>query len=228
MAAPLIQKHLRAIELRKEGKSYSQIKNELQVSKSSLSLWLRDFPLPHEILVQLRDFNEKRIESFRNTWRRKRAARLRSIYKSQQQVLLPLTKRELYVAGLFLYWGEGGKTSNGMASLSNTNPKVMKFFLKWLTEILEVPKDKVIVRLHLYKDMDVRSETQFWSRELNLPLEQFRKPYIKETTLRGLTYKTIGHGTCNLIVYGQELREKILMGMEVVGDAFIEGKCDVC
>ncbi len=47
--------------------------------------------------------------------------------------------------------------------------------------------------------MNVKRESLYWSKELGIPLGQFRKPYIKDSSLAGLTYKTgHGHGTCNL------------------------------
>lgn len=218
MVKPLIEKHLRAIELRREGKSYSQIKRELQVSKGSLSLWLQRYPLSKEQLRKLGPENEKRIEKFRNTMRLKRERRWREVYEKEASELLPLSRKELYLAGLFLYWGEGGKTGAATTSLSNTNPKVVKFFLFWLTKILKIPKRKITLRLHFYKDMDTKRETTFWSKTLNIPVSQFKKPYIKDTTLRGLTYKGFGHGTCNMFVYGRDLIERVLMGIEVVAD----------
>lgn len=219
MAASLIQKHLRAIELRKQGWSYSQIKRELQVSKSSLSLWLKRHPLSKQQIDDLSSHNDKRIERFRETWRRKRVAQLREVYEQEKESLLPLTGKELLIAGLFLYSGEGAKgPKHGIVSLSNTNPTVIRFFLYWLTEILGVSMEKIFARLHVYADMDIAAEIDFWGTQLDLPVGKFRKPYVKKTTLRGLTYKSIGHGTCNLIVYSQSLLDKILMGIEVISD----------
>lgn len=220
MAKALIQKRLQAIKLRKEGKSYSQIKKAVGVSKSSLSLWLRQYPLSEKRLRELRDFNEQRIERFRNTMRAKRESRLEKVYQKEQNYLLPLTKKELYIAGLLLYWGEGAKTTPYAASLSNTNPEVVKFFLFWLISVLLVPKKKIIIRLHIYADMDKKEEINFWSKQLGLPLSQFKPPYVKKTTLRGLTYKGFGHGTCNLIVHGRQYIEKILMGINVISDEY--------
>jgi len=89
--------------LRKQGKSYSQIKKILKVSKSTLSLWLRNYPLSKQIIRELRDWNEQRIEKFRNTMRKKREERLKEVYKSQKKIISPLNKREFFLAGLFLY-----------------------------------------------------------------------------------------------------------------------------
>lgn len=216
MAKPLFKKRARAIRLRLQGKSYSQIKKELQVSKSTLSLWLRNYPLPKQRLIQLQGRNERRIENFRKTMRLKREKRRRGVYLQEKAKWLPLTKRELYLLGLFLYWGEGLKADSAMVSFSNSNPEVLKFAIYWLRRVIGVPRKKIRARLHLYKDMDVKKETAFWSRQLRLPKTQFNKPYIKKTTLKSLTYKGFGHGTCDVAVGSVKLKEKIMMGIKAL------------
>lgn len=51
----------RAILLRKRGYSYSQIKNKLGISKSTLSGWLYDIPLSEKRIRELRDLSPQRI-----------------------------------------------------------------------------------------------------------------------------------------------------------------------
>jgi len=48
-----IQDREKAIALRKQEMSYSQIKKVLGVSKSTLSYWLKDFPLSKERVEEL-------------------------------------------------------------------------------------------------------------------------------------------------------------------------------
>jgi orotate phosphoribosyltransferase-like protein len=75
-----IKDRANAIELRKSGLSYSQIKTKLNVSKSSLSLWLRDMPLSDKRLRQLRDHSQVRIEKTRETKRKKKEQRRKELY----------------------------------------------------------------------------------------------------------------------------------------------------
>ena len=217
------KKKLEAIEMRKLGMSYSQIKKELQVSKSTLSLWLRLMPLSPERIRELLYDNEQRIERCRNTKQQKRNKRLWDVYRKEGKRLLPLIKKELYIAGLMLYWGEGGKTLTSQISLSNTDPKVILFYLHWLNSALGIKKEKVKIRLHLYKDMDYEKELSYWNRLLQISTSQFTKPYVKKTTLRGLTYKTYGHGTCNVIVFGRDYYEKVMMGIKCLADSCLRG-----
>jgi len=214
--------HEKAIILRKKGMSYSQIKEILKVSKSTLSIWLRDYPLSEQRIRQLRDWSEQRIEKCRETKRRKKEKRLQDFYQIQKKYILPLNKRELYLAGLFLYWGEGTKTRSSGLSISNTDPSVIKFFLFWLTKSLSVPKRKLKIELHLYKDMNIDKEIKFWSDILKISPKQFYKPYIKKSLIESINHKGgFGHGTCNMRVSNARLSEKSLMGLKVISDHFL-------
>ena len=173
--------HQKALFLRKQGKSYSQIKKNLGISKSTLSYWLRDYPLSKQRIKELRDNNEQRIEKFRETMRKKKERRLFRVYEEQKKIIFPFTQRDFFIAGLFLYWGEGGKTRFSNISISNTDPSVLKFFINWLIKIFRISKKKLKISLHLYKDMDIEKEMKFWSQCLDIPISQFYKPYIKKT-----------------------------------------------
>lgn len=215
------QEKQKAIELRKEGKSYSQIKDILGIGKGTLSAWLKDYPLSHEQLVKLRDFSEIRIEKYRKTCQRKKDERLKKVYEIQKKKIFPLSKREIFLSGLFLYWGEGLKAGNSQVCLTNTDPTMLKFFLQWLKDCFSVPEEKIRVKLHLYNDMDIKKETLFWIKKLNIKKQQFKNPYIKNSSYAQITYrKNVGHGTCNIIVGDARLTEEILMGLKSVQDKF--------
>lgn len=220
MTNRLINTKAEVIKLRLQGASYSQIKKRFGVSKSTLSGWLRKYPLSPERIRELRDFSEQRIENFRNTMRMKRENRQKLVYQKEKEYLLPLSKKELYIAGLLLYWGEGAKTTPTTTSLSNTNPNIVKFFVYWLLNVFHIPKTKISVKLHLYSDMNEGQETEFWSNVLTLPKTQFKKSYVKLSTLAGLSYKSFGHGTCNIIVCNRDLTEKIIQGIKVISDGY--------
>ena len=206
----------KAIALRLKGYSYSQIKEELGLSKSTLSGWLANYPLTPARIRELRDRNPRRIENFINTMRHKREQKfLIALEKAQKDIGL-LNKRDLFIGGFFLYWGEGGKTNMGSLSLGNTDPSMLKVFIKWL-EMLGISKADLKIKLHLYKDMDINKEVCFWQQELRVGKHQFKKPYIKDSVLSGLTYKYgFGHGTCNIIVHRTEPTRYILMGMRYI------------
>lgn len=216
----------KTIELRKQGKTYSEIRKELGIPKSTLSDWLSKYPLTDEQIKLLERTKSKNkhlsIEKVRLTKQRKREARLNAVYEDQKNYWTFLNQRELELAGIFLYWGEGGKRLNGQICLNNTDPQVIKFTLFWLSNGLGVPKEKIRVNLHLYKDMEMQKEMLFWSQELGLPLSQFGKPYIKDSTRAGMDQKGFGHGTCGLYVSNVRLKEKIMMSIKAIADCYSE------
>jgi len=204
----------RARTLRAEGKTYSEIKQMLSVGKGTLSAWLADMPLSGEQMRSVRDWNPRRIEHFRETMRKKREARLQVAYVKAKNDIGKLSRRDLYIAGLYLYWGEGNKSGQAKVGISNTDPSVILAFLDW-AKIMDIPREKLYVRLHLYKDMDMQKEMQYWSQTLRIPTTQFRKPYVKESLLSGLTYKNgYGHGTCNLRFENMPMWEYITMALK--------------
>ncbi len=214
----------RAVKMRKQGLSYTQIKSEIRVSKSSLSLWLRDYPLSSKRLRELQADNQQRIENFRNTMARQRELRFLNAYTRAQGDIGDLGNKELFIGGFFLYWAEGSKTQLSTIALANTDPEMAKVFIKWLL-LLGADVEKIRVYLHLYKDMDIGKTMTFWSEELNIPLHQFRQPYIKANfSTKRKNYKgRFGHGTCNIIYYDQRLYEYVLMGIKHLKGEMLSG-----
>lgn len=204
----------KAILMRKEGMSYSQIKVKLNVSKSTLSLWLRDMPLSEERMRALRDHSITRIEKTRETKRQKKLARLQRVYDLVVKDFGRLSKRELYIAGFFLYWGEGLKADPYTVMFTNTDPAMVKCFIEWIA-LLGIKKSDLRVYLHLYPDMNIKHSITFWSKELGIRGKSFRKPYIKKTAFsKRNNYKgRFGFGTCNVYISNRDLRERIAAGI---------------
>lgn len=220
----MTQVHLRrqALHLRQQGKTYSEIRQELGVPKSTLSDWLGNYQLTKEqfaLLTKKRNYKKLvAIEKTRIVKQKKRETRLQLIYSEQKSQWSSLSQKELELAGIFLYWGEGNKSLQGALSLNNTDPKVLRFTLYWMTRGLKVPKENIKVYLHLYSDMDQEEEIRFWSNQLQIPLPQFAKPYIKQSKRTEIDQKGFGHGTCGLAVNNIRLKEQVIMAINAVAD----------
>jgi hypothetical protein len=163
--------------------------------------------------------SESVIEKIRTTKRMTRQLRLESVFDAVGTAIGDISNRELYIAGFFLYWAEGGKTTKYTISLSNTDPRMIRAFLKWL-EVIGVSKETLYVKLHLYVDMNESDEIAYWMKELQLAKKYFKKSYIKKSRLSELTYITKGHGTCNVIVSGRDISEFVLQGYKKIADMY--------
>ncbi|MBI4272536.1 hypothetical protein HY621_01650, partial [Candidatus Uhrbacteria bacterium] len=212
----------KALLLRSQGKSYSQIKKEVLVSKGTLSSWLKGYPLSTERISELRDVNAVRIERYRNTMLKKREAKFETVYNKEQKLLASFSNRELYLAGLFLYWGEGSKNLPYRLSLCNTDPILLRFYIKWITKALGASKDMIRIHLQLYNDMNVYDETNYWSDALLIPKSQFIKPYIKATFKSSITHKgSYGHGTCAIVIHSGKLAMRVHAGLKFISNSLI-------
>jgi len=216
------------IKLRLEKElSYTEIRNRLSVPKSTLSYWLREFPLSEERILKLRRQGwkkaEVKIERFRVVMRRKRELKEQEIYSKYQKKFENLSKKVLFIAGLMLYLGEGTKRDYARIALTNTDPKIIKFFVQWLNEFLGIPKDKIKVGLHLYENMDIEKEKEFWRNEIRVQADQFYKPWIRKLKKASFSYReSYRHGTCAIYVLGVEKKRELMMAIKAFLDRYMK------
>lgn len=215
-----------AIKLRTEKNlSYSEIRKRLGIPKSTLSYWLREFPLSEERILELRRQGwkkaEAKIEKFRATMREKKELKDREVYDKYQKKFSSLSKKALFIAGLMLYLGEGGKRDHTKIAFANTDSKIIKFFIHWMNEFLGIPKDKIKVNLHLYENMDIEKEKKFWQDELGLHENQFYKPSIRKLKKASFSYKEPSrHGTCAIYVLNVEKKRELMMAIRAFLDSY--------
>mgnify|MGYP005859670993 CR=1 FL=1 len=97
-------------------------------------------------------------------------------------------EEKLKIAGIMLYWAEGakkmrsynGQTRGGTIDFSNSDPKMIQLFLKFLREICGVDESRLRVKLYCYANQDINLIKKYWSKITGIPLKQFTKPYIRE------------------------------------------------
>jgi transcriptional regulator with XRE-family HTH domain len=102
--------HRRARELRAQGWTYNEIAAELGVSKSSISLWVRD--LPREGRLSYEESRKRNDEGRRRYWEEERPVReaaRQAISDAAAAEIGRLTDREILMLGAIAYWCEGAK-----------------------------------------------------------------------------------------------------------------------
>lgn len=175
---------IQARELRRKGVSVKTIARQLGISKSSSSLWVRDIILTVEQLEALRQSEIKGRERGRlqNSLRQKhqRLKRFEDGKMYGKEKIGQLTERELFIAGIALYWAEGSKKTQRL-ELCNSDPKMVQFFLRWLKVCLKVEDQDIkclvgVNEIHASRDQIIR---EYWSDITNIPLSQFTKTSFK-------------------------------------------------
>lgn len=165
-----VQQRERARALRAQSRTLREIAEELDVSKASVSVWVRDVEFtprprsrghpsqrPHPLQVErLADIERARIEA--------------------EHRIGTLSDRDLLLFGLGLYAGEGAKR-DGEVRLANSNPALLAAHAHWLRRFFEIDESRLRVRLYLHEGLDLDRATRFWSELLRVPGEQFHRPF---------------------------------------------------
>ena len=111
-----------------------------------------------------------------------------------------------------LFWAEGDKCRNSVR-LSNSDPEVLKFFLRFLRRYYDVTDDMVSISCYLFADhLERQREVErFWLETLSFPESCLRKSivnvYSKHSQKR--RKNKLPYGTCKLVVS----RTRIAMGL---------------
>jgi hypothetical protein len=111
--------------------------------------------------------------------------------------------------GLGLYMGEGDKRDLKRVALSNSNPGILKIFIKFLEDICGVSRSELSCQLHLYPDLDAETLIQWWSEQLQIDQNKFMKPIVHEG--KPGTYKRKSdYGTLQVMFHNTKLKAIIL------------------
>jgi transcriptional regulator with XRE-family HTH domain len=194
---------------REEGASIKELARLLGVSKSSVSLWVRDIELTEAQYLALRRRMGGRIDGSRANAVRALARRR----AEQDSGRVDARKGDLlHAAGCMLYWAEGSRNRNAI-EFTNSDPAMISFFLRFLRECYSVPDAKITVTCNLFADhLEHQCEIeQFWLDQLRLPHESLRKSsvnvyskYSKKKRRNRLPY-----GTCRLKVCDTRIVQSI-------------------
>lgn len=208
----------KAIELRKQGLSYSEILTQVPVAKSSLALWLQSVGLSKP---QKQKLTEKKLAAALRGALKKKEQRItlsHRIKTSAEAEIGKLSERELWLIGVSLYWAEGSKEKEARpgsrAQFSNSDPNMIRFFMFWLTSICEIPKDRISPEIYIHENYrdQILKVISFWSKETSIPIEKFRHIYFKKNKIN-TKRKNIGddyYGVLRLsVTASSELNRKI-------------------
>jgi len=175
-----------AIKLRKSGKTYSEILKEVPVAKSTISLWFREVSLSKS---QKQRITKRRIEAGKRggiARRKQRLNAIKSIKKIASKEVGNISNRELWLIGIALYWAEGSKEKiNGKSSgvdFGNSDPEMIRLYLKWLLDIVQVAKDQITFSLYIHESAKhrIKEVKRQWSLATGFPEKTISYIYYKK------------------------------------------------
>ncbi len=180
----------KAILLRKQGKTYSEIMGVIPVAKSTISLWLREVGLS---MAQRQNISEKRRQAQKrgaDTQHKKRIAKQAGLIENAAKDVGSISKRELWLIGIALYWAEGSKEKEyrpgSGVSFSNSDPRMIAMFFKWLEECIKIKENEIVLSIYIHESHRYRIESvrRHWSNILYKPRSLFKSVYYKKNKIK--------------------------------------------
>ncbi len=170
-----------ARRLRGEGRTYDEIQAELGVSKSSVSLWVRDVPVPGAAEAR-RERMRRASETRWGPVRKQRDAERWATKTKAAAEIGPLSDRELFLVGVALYWAEGSKDKpydrRENVAFINSDPDVVAVYLSWL-RLLGVGEERWRLRVSIHESADVPAAERFWAELAAVPIGFMRRATLK-------------------------------------------------
>jgi len=111
----------------------------------------------------------------------------------------------LKVMALGLYLTEGSIKHKHSVKFSNSNPGIVKIFIKFLKVICRVPANKIKASLIAYPDVNISEARKYWSVFLDLPVGQFTKTTVLKARNNGSAKRHSDVGTATLYVHNSKL-----------------------
>ncbi len=204
-------KKIEALKLRQSGMSIKEIAVLLDVSRSTSSVWCRDILLSEKQKEKLykkmvtAGHKGRMIGAAVN--KQKKIDILDHAKELATKEIGRLSKRDILMLSLGLYWGEGSKDSQGRFVFVNSDPVAILTIIYFLKIVFGIGKNQLCPQLYINDQHKKRENVviNFWSKKLKIPKNQFgktifitvphKKVYANFETYMGVLHLTVSKGS---------------------------------
>ena len=217
------KKHLleKVISDRKLGMSLGDISRKYSISKSTVSLWCKDMKLSKKIKdLIFKEWLRKTNDSRSRGTLKIKQKRIDSLERERvyaKEMVGNITDRDLMVMGIGLYWAEGSKKETGAGfSFINSDPIMVKMMYKWLSQVVKVKREQLIINLvinisHKQREAHI---LKFWSNLLDFPMKDFgNTTFIKVKNLKVYNNHSDYYGMLRVKVRSSSWLRRRILGM---------------
>ncbi len=217
---------VRAQELRKIGKTFGEIQAVLEkkIPKSTLSDWCKNVHLPKEYASRLKKINYVNLRRGREAAIRKaegeKKKNLVSLFIQHEALWTRVDKNIAKMLLATLYLGEGAKR-DGLLALGSSDVGIVRLFLKLLKMCYSTTTDLIKCRISYRADQNIGKLTNFWSKQVGIPIENFYRTKPDPRTVGKSTKKPEYMGVCVLHILQSS---KIHQELEVISGILTKGR----
>jgi len=208
-----------AIEFRKRGFTYSEIARICDVSKATVSNWLKNegssVRIKEDNIRKAARDNQKRMQLLNKTRKAERTARYTEAARSAETEYKHYRKDTAFMAGLMLYQAAGDLRDEHKVRLSSNRAEVHRVFIHFAIDYLGVRKQDVQFWLLFTGNVPLERHTRWWSRQIGLPFARFGKPQFVNPNAT-----TLHKGTGNTIIGSTVLKCKLTRWLELAAKEY--------
>ncbi len=202
----------KAIQLRKKGYAYGDIAKKLgyRIPKATVSTWCSGVQLPANIVIKKKQENLAHLVKIRaKAVVVNRMARQKYLASIKERNCHFTTKLEdsdtSKVALSMLYLAEGSKNMDGSLCFGNSDPGIIRLFLKLLRKVYIINENKFRCTLQCRADNNISELEQFWSELTKISRLQFYKARIDPRTIGKPSIKSDYKGVCRIEYFSAEV-----------------------
>lgn len=170
-----IKEQQKAIQLRKQGFSYSEILEVLPVAKSSISGWVNHLKLTSK---QRQRLMVKAQGAGGQARKKQRLQKQLELAQEVKKEIADLFKNPFFTLGLALYWAEGNKEKpwrlGQRAGFSNSDERMILLMREWFKEFFRLKSEDFSYALHIHATANIQEAKEKWSEALNITSENLR------------------------------------------------------
>jgi transcriptional regulator with XRE-family HTH domain len=203
-----------------EGLAITEIARRLHVSKSSVSLWVRDIVLSPEQHEALHGANALYFRQAFAHFRRSATFRQQRIRWQVEGRVAAVRGDPRHAAGCMLFWAEGSKSRNAV-QLANADPEVIRLFVSFLRGFFDVPDKKFRVACNLFADhLDKQREIEdFWLDIVGVPRACLTKTMVNRYSRYSQKKRRnkLPYGTCRVTVASTQIAQHLYGAIQEYG-----------
>ncbi|MEX0683535.1 MAG: helix-turn-helix transcriptional regulator [Dehalococcoidia bacterium] len=203
-----------------EGLAITDIARRLGVSKSSVSLWVRDIALTPEQHDALHGQNRARYRQAAGNavWSAQRRQQ-RASWQIEGHIAASQGD-PVHAAGCMLFWAEGSRLRNGV-EFTNSDPEMIRHFVAFLRRYFDVPNEKLRVACNLFADHVERQREveQFWLDLVGVPRECLNKTMVNRYSRYSQKKRQnkLPYGTCRVTVNSTQIEQHLYGAIQEYG-----------
>lgn len=193
---------------RQRGYSYNEIAQNYKLPRSTIYEWTKNEVLDNRAQNRIITRRYKGIENTKLWWKSKRDEWDR-VARGNAQIIfsrLNITNDNARLLAACLFWAEGSKSLNSLIFM-NSDPNMIRSFLKLLRLGYKIDEQKFRVLLHLHEYHDDEEMIRYWALVTNIPRRQFNHIYHKPHTKKRKHESYLG--SCSLRYYDASIAREL-------------------